>query len=170
MQAPPNPDHPTYATGGAQAGWSGQNPWDVFLMGGTPFTGIIGDPGQLDRMYQWGFDRLVGRVPFPSFGAFSGFSTAYNTAYSEGGLYGTTFRDLAITSYAWQIQNTTGGPNAWWEANGSGPSGSNIWAGSHAGPQFGAVPYAWPIACGLRLNKNVRHQHLNESQKTCRCL
>jgi hypothetical protein len=115
------------------------------LMGGA-MSGIIGDPGQLDRMYQWGFDRLAGRVPFPSFGAFSGFSTAYNTAYSEGGLYGTAFRDLAITSYAWQIQNTTGGPNAWWEANGSGPSSANIWAGSHAGPQFGAVPYAWPIA------------------------
>jgi hypothetical protein len=130
----------------AQAGWSGQNQWDTMLMGGTPLTGIIGDPGQLDRMYTFGFNRLAGRVPFPSFGAFSGFSTAYNTAYSEGGLYGTQFRDLAITSYAWQIQNTTGGPNAWWEANGSGPSANNIWRGSHAGPQFGAVPYAWPIA------------------------
>jgi hypothetical protein len=130
----------------AQAGWSGQNQWDTMLMGGTPLSGIIGDPGQIDRMYTWGFGRLAGRVPFPSFGAFSGFSTAYNTAYSEGGLFGTQFRDLAITSYAWQIQNTTGGPNAWWEANGSGPSASNIWAGSHAGPQFGAVPYAWPIA------------------------
>lgn len=130
----------------AQAGWSGQNQWDTMLMGGTPLSGIIGDPGQLDRMYTWGFNRLAGRVPFPSFGAFSGYSTAYNTAYSEGGLYGTQFRDLAITSYAWQIQTTTGGPNAWWEANGSGPSANNIWAGNHAGPQFGAVPYAWPIA------------------------
>ena len=130
----------------AQAGWSGQNQWDTMLMGGTPLGGIIGDPGQLDRMYTFGFNRLAGRVPFPSFGAFSGFSTAYNTAYSEGGLFGNQFRDLALTSYAWQIQNTTGGPNAWWEANGSGPSTSNIWAGSHAGPQFGAIPYAWPIA------------------------
>jgi hypothetical protein len=130
----------------AQAGWSGQNQWDTMLMGGTPLSGIIGDPAQLDRMYTWGFNRLAGRVPFPSFGAFSGYSTAYNTAYSEGGLYGNAFRDLAITSYAWQIQTTTGGPNAWWEANGSGPSANNIWAGSHAGPQFGAVPYAWPIA------------------------
>ncbi|HMG21658.1 MAG TPA: hypothetical protein VK607_10090, partial [Kofleriaceae bacterium] len=131
----------------AQAGWSGQNQWDTMLMGGTPLSGIIGDPGQLDRMYTFGFNRLAnGGVPFPSFGAFSGFSTAYNTAYSEGGLYATQFRDLAITSYAWQIQNTTGGPNAWWEANGTGPSANNIWAGSHAGPQFGAVPYAWPIA------------------------
>jgi hypothetical protein len=130
----------------AQAGWSGQNQWDTMLMGGTPLSGIIGDPGQLDRMYQWGYDRLAGRVPFPSMGAFNGYSTGYNTAYSEGGLYGTAFRDLAITSYAWQIQMTTGGPNAWWEANGSGPSASNVWAGNHAGPQFGAVPYAWPIA------------------------
>jgi hypothetical protein len=130
----------------AQAAWSGQNQWDTMLMGGTPLSGIVGDPGQLDRMYTFGFNRLAGRVPFPSLGAFPGFSTAYNTAYSEGGLFGTQFRDLALTSYAWQIQNTTGGPNAWWEANGSGPSTANIWAGSHAGPQFGAVPYAWPIA------------------------
>jgi hypothetical protein len=130
----------------AQAAWSGQNQWDTMLMGGTPLSGIVGDPAQLDRMYTWGFNRLAGSVTFPSFGAFPGFSTAYNTAYSEGGLFGVQFRDLAITSYAWQIQNTTGGPNAWWEANGAGPSASNIWAGSHAGPQFGAVPYAWPIA------------------------
>jgi hypothetical protein len=129
----------------AQDGWSGQNQWDTMLMGGA-LSGIVGDPAQLDRMYTWGYGRLSGRVPFPSMGAFNGFSTGYNTAYSEGGLYGTQFRDLAITSYAWQIQNTTGGPNAWWEANGSGPSANNIWAGSHAGPQFGAVPYAWPIA------------------------
>ena len=130
----------------AQAAWSGQNQWDTMLMGGTPLTGIVGDPGQLERMYTFGFNRLAGRVPFPSLGAFPGFSTAYNTAYSEGGLFTNQFRDLALTSYAWQIQTTTGGPNAWWEANGSAPSTGNIWAGSHAPPQFGAVPYAWPIA------------------------
>ncbi|SMD25271.1 hypothetical protein [Kibdelosporangium aridum] len=129
----------------AQAGWSGQNQWDTMLMGGA-MSGIIGDPAQLDRMYAWGYNRLAGRVPFPSMGSFPGYSTGYNTAYAEGGLYANQYRDLAITSYAWQIQNTTGGPNAWWEANGSGPSPSNIWAGNHAGPQFGAIPYAWPIA------------------------
>jgi hypothetical protein len=91
----------------AQAGWSGQNQWDTMLMGGTPLSGRIGDPAQLDNMYTFGFNRLAGRVPFPSLGAFPGFSTGYNTAYSEGGLFGTQFRDLAITSYAWQIQNTT---------------------------------------------------------------
>jgi hypothetical protein len=56
------------------------------------------------------------------------------------------YRDLPITSYAWQIKTTTGGPNAWWEANGSGPSSSNPWIGNHAGPQFGACPYGWPIS------------------------
>ena len=59
---------------------------------------------------------------------------------------GNNYRDLPITSYAWQIQTTTGGPNAWWEANGSGPSASNPWAGNHAPPEFGACPYAWPIS------------------------
>jgi hypothetical protein len=85
-------------------------------------------------------------LPFPTFGAFNGFSTAYNTAYSSNGLYGTAFRDLPITSYAWQIQTTTGGPNAWWEANGNGPDPNNPWIGSHAGPEFGADPYVWPIS------------------------
>jgi hypothetical protein len=126
--------------------WIGQDQWSTMLMGGT-LTGIAGDPGQADRRYQMGFARLAANnLPFPTFGAFNGFSTAYNTAYSTNGLYGTAFRDLPITSYAWQIQTTTGGPNAWWEANGSGPSTSNPWIGSHAGPEFGADPYVWPIS------------------------
>jgi hypothetical protein len=98
-------------------------------------------------MYQWGFARLAANnLPYPTFGAFTGYSTAYNTAYSNDGLYSNNYRDLPITSYAWQIQTTTGGPNAWWEANGSGPNASNPWAGNHAPPEFGACPYAWPIS------------------------
>src|SRR5205085_11608470 len=71
---------------------------------------------------------------------------ALNTGYSAAALYGNQHRDLPITSYAWQIATTTGGPNAWWEANGSPPDPNNPWAGSHAAPQFGAVPYVWPMA------------------------
>ena len=130
----------------ASPGWVGQNQWSTMLAGGT-LSGIMGDPGQIDRMYQWGFNRLAAAgYPYPTFGAFNGYSTAYNTAYSSDGLFSTAYRDLPITSYAWQIQTTTGGPNAWWEANGSGPSASNPWIGNHAGPQFGACPYAWPIS------------------------
>ena len=126
--------------------WVGQNQWSTMLMGGT-LNGVIGDPAQADAMYDMGFNRLAANgLPFPTFGAFNGYSTAYNTAYSSDGLYGTKYRDLPITSYAWQIQTTTGGPNAWWEANGSGPSSSNPWIGNHAGPEFGACPYAWPIS------------------------
>jgi hypothetical protein len=130
----------------ASPGWVGQNQWSTMLAGGN-LTGIMGDPGQIDRMYQWGFNRLsANSLPFPTFGAFNGYSTAYNTSYSNDGLFSNNYRDLPITSYAWQLRTTTGGPNAWWEANGSGPSTSNPWVGSHAGPQFGACPYAWPIA------------------------
>ena len=130
----------------ASPGWVGQNQWSTMLAGGT-LTGIMGDSGQIDRMYAWGFGRLLSRgLPYPTFGAFNGYSTAYNTAYSSDGLYSDNYRDLPITSYAWQIQTTTGGPNAWWEANGSGPSSGNPWIGNHAGPQFGACPYAWPIS------------------------
>ncbi|HEY1566847.1 MAG TPA: NEW3 domain-containing protein [Solirubrobacteraceae bacterium] len=124
----------------------GQNVWDIFLQGGQ-LNGILADPSQTDGLYETGFSRLQGTgVPFPSFGAYSGYSVALNTAYAQGALYGNAYRDLPITSYAWQIATTTGGPNAWWEANGSAPDPNNPWAGSHAAPQFGAVPYVWPMA------------------------
>ena len=124
----------------------GENAWTVFLQGGQ-LNGILGDPAQTDNMYQLGFARLQGTgVPYPSFGAYTGYSVALNTGYAAAALYGNSYRDLPITSYAWQIATTTGGPNAWWEANGSPPSPSNPWQGSHAAPEFGAVPYAWPMA------------------------
>ncbi len=124
----------------------GQNVWDVFLQGGA-LNGILADPSQTDGLYEMGFARLQGTgVPFPSFGAYPGYSVALNTAYAQGALYGNAYRDLPITSYAWQIATTTGGPNAWWEANSSAPDPNNPWAGSHAEPQFGAVPYVWPMA------------------------
>jgi hypothetical protein len=133
------------------ANWSGsnlwgQNVWDVLLLGGD-LNGVLGDPQQTDNLYRTGFSRLAGTgVPYPSFGADTGYSVALNTAYAQGALYGNDYRSLPITSYAWQIATTTGGPNAWWEANGTAPNPSNPWAGSHAEPQFGAVPYAWPMA------------------------
>jgi NPCBM-associated, NEW3 domain of alpha-galactosidase/NedA-like, galactose-binding domain len=132
------------------ANWAGsnlwsQNVWDIYLQGGR-LGGILGDPSQTDNLYMMGFSRLAGSVPYPSFGAYSGYSVALNTGYAAGALYGSQYRDLPVTSYAWQIQHTTGGPNAWWEANGSPPDPDNPWAGSHAAPQFGAIPYAWPMA------------------------
>jgi hypothetical protein len=124
----------------------GQNVWDIMLQGGS-LDGVLGDPTQTDNLYETGFARLDGTgVPYPSFGAYTGYSVALNTAYAQGALYGNDYRDLPITSYAWQIATTTGGPNAWWEANGSAPDPTNPWAGSHAAPQFGAVPYVWPMA------------------------
>jgi hypothetical protein len=123
----------------------GQNVWDIFLQGGQ-LNGILGDPSQTDNLYEMGLSRLQGSVPYPSFGAYSGYSTAHNTGYAAGALYGTQYRDLPVTSYAWQLATTTGGPNAWWEANGSAPDPTNPWAGSHAAPQFGAIPYVWPMA------------------------
>ena len=124
----------------------GENQWTDMLQGGQ-LNGILGSASQADNMYQLGFSRLVGTgVPFPSFGAYTGYSVALNTGYSADALFGNQYRDLPITSYAWQIATTTGGPNSWWEANGSAPDPTNPWAGSHAAPQFGADPYVWPMA------------------------
>jgi hypothetical protein len=130
----------------ASPGWVGQDQWSTMLMGGA-LTGIMGDPGQIDRMYQTGFARLAANgLPYPTFGAFTGYSTAYNTSYSNDGLFSNNYRDLPITSYAWQIETTTGGPNAWWEANSTGPNPGNPWIGNHAPPEFGAIPYGFPIS------------------------
>jgi hypothetical protein len=124
----------------------GENQWTILMQGGQ-LNGILGDPTQGDNMYELGFARLDGSgVPFPSFGAYTGYSVALNTAYSADALFGNAYRDLPITSYAWQIATTTGGPNAWWEANGSAPDPTNPWAGSHASPEFGASPYVWTMA------------------------
>jgi hypothetical protein len=136
---------------GADANWAsaafyGQNAWDSFLLGAN-LTGIVGDPTQTDGLYDYGFNTLLaGNPPFPSAGGYPGYSTADNTGYAQGGLFGNKYRALALTSYAWQIGTTTGGPYAWWEANKVGPSASDPWAGSHPPPHFGACPYAWPMA------------------------
>ena len=135
---------PSDANWASQVLW-GENAWNIFLQGGR-LNGVLGDPAQTDNLYQMGFARLQGSVPFPSFGAYTGYSVALNTGYSAAALYGNAYRDLPITSYAWQIATTTGGPNAWWEANGSPPDPDNPWQGSHAAPEFGAIPYAWPMA------------------------
>ncbi len=131
----------------ASAGFYGQNAWDTFLMGGNP-TGIVGDPAQVDGLYAWGFGRLKGALPYPTMGGYNAtsFSTADNTGYAEGALFGAQYRDLPITSYAWQIATTTGGPNAWWEASKGAPDPTDVWAGNHAPVEFGACPYAWPMA------------------------
>jgi len=126
----------------------GENQWSTMLEGGQ-LNGILGSATQADNMYREGFARLNGDgngVPFPSFGAYSGYSVALNTAYSADGLYGNEFRDLPITSYAWQIAATTGGPNSWWEAQGSPPNPNNPWIGDHTPPEFGATPYVWTMA------------------------
>ncbi len=68
----------------SQALW-GENPWDIFLQGGQ-LSGILGDPSQIDNLYQLGFSRLAGTgVPYPSFGAYTGYSVALNTGVLGGG-------------------------------------------------------------------------------------
>ncbi len=131
----------------ASAAFYGQNAWDTFLMGGNP-TGVVGDPAQVDALYKWGFGRLNGSLPYPTMGGYNAtsYSTADNTGYAEGALFGTQYRDLPITSYAWQIAMTMGGPNAWWEATKYAPDPNDVWAGNHAAVEFGACPYAWPMA------------------------
>ncbi len=69
----------------------GENQWTVALQGGQ-LNGILGSASQSDNMYQEGFARLNGTgVPFPSFGAYTGYSVALNTGYSADALFGNEF-------------------------------------------------------------------------------
>ena len=135
---------------GADANWAsaafyGQNAWDAMLVGAN-LTGILGDPAETDGLYDYGLNTLLkGNPPSPSLGGYPGYSTANNTGYAEGALFGTKYRSLPLTSYAWQIATTSGGPYAWWEDNQVGPS-ATPWAGNHDQGKFGACPYAWTLA------------------------
>ena len=135
---------------GADANWAsaafyGQNAWDALLVGAN-LTGLLGSPAETDGLYDYGLSTLInGNPPYPSLGGYPGYSTANNTGYAQGALFGAKYRSLPLTSYAWQIATTTGGPYAWWEDDEVGPS-PTPWSGSHAPGKFGACPYAWALA------------------------
>lgn len=88
----------------------GQNVWDILLQGGE-LSGVLAEPSQTDGLYETGFSRLQGTgVPFPSFGAYPGYSVALNTAYAQGALYGNAYRDLPITSSWVNVGDQSGDP------------------------------------------------------------
>ncbi len=67
------------------AGLWGQNPWDIMLQGGT-LNGILGDPTQIDNLYQLGFARLAGNgLPYPTFGAYTGYIVALQHRRTRSG-------------------------------------------------------------------------------------
>jgi hypothetical protein len=118
--------------------------WDGYLFG-APLSG----PGisLIDATYDYGFARLVGKLPPNTFGGYPTqyYSTAYNAGYGEWGLASTAHRDQGILSYEFMISNGQSGPYSWWESQ-QFPNPGSPWTGTHPEAGNGSSPHAWGMA------------------------
>jgi hypothetical protein len=118
--------------------------WDGYLFG-APLSG----PGisLIDATYDYGFARLVGKLPPNTFGGYPTqyYSTAYNAGYGEWGLASSAHRDQGILSYEFMISNGQSGPYSWWESQ-QFPNPGSPWAGTHPEAGNGSSPHAWGMA------------------------
>ena len=118
--------------------------WDGYLFGAER-----SGPGYrlIDATYQYGFARLVGKLPANTFGGYPSdfWSTAYNAGYGSWGLAGTAYRDQGILGYQWMIANDQSGPYSWWESA-SNPNPGSPWVGVHPAAGQGSAPHAWGMA------------------------
>jgi hypothetical protein len=118
--------------------------WDGYLFG-APRSG----PGisLIDATYDYGFARLVGKLPPDTFGGYPTqyYSTAYNAGYGEWGLASADHRDQGILSYEFMIANGQSGPYSWWESQ-QFPNPGSPWIGTHPENGNGSSPHAWGMA------------------------
>ena len=140
----------------AMAGWAGPGvyynyAWNGYLLGadlGAPDGIAAGD--WADKTFDWGFALTRNVLPQDTFGGYGGqgfYSTAYNAAYGSWGLAGTKYRDQAIQSYLFMIENSQAGPYSWWEGA-DWPSQSTPWIGNHPKSGGGSSPHSWGIELG----------------------
>jgi hypothetical protein len=118
--------------------------WDGYL-----FDAPINGPGYdlIDATYNYGFGRLTGILPPNTYGGYgdTDYSTGYNAGYGEWGLASRQHRDQGILGYQFMIDNTQGGPYAWWESV-QAPDPNSPWVGNHPAKGAGACPHAWGSA------------------------
>jgi hypothetical protein len=118
--------------------------WDGYLFGAR-----LSGPGVslIDATYNYGFDRLAGKLPPNTFGGYPDqfYSTAYNAGYGEWGLASNDHRDQGILSYQFMIANGQSGPYSWWESQ-QFPNTGSPWAGTHPEGGNGSSPHAWGMA------------------------
>ena len=121
-------------------GWA----WD-----GSLFATTVNGPGatMIDATYDYGFARLMGKLPPGTFGGFPGdyYSTGYNAGYGTAGLASVHHRDQGILSYEFMMANSQSGPYSWWDSS-SAPSTHTPWLGRHPATGQGAAPHAWGMS------------------------
>jgi hypothetical protein len=118
--------------------------WDGYLFGAS-----LSGPGisLIDATYDYGFARLVGKLPPNTFGGYPTqyYSTAYNAGYGEWGLASTAHRDQGVLGYEFMIANGQSGPYSWWESQ-QFPNPGSPWTGTHPEAGNGSSPHAWGMA------------------------
>jgi hypothetical protein len=113
--------------------------WDGYLFNGAQRGPLL---DMIDQTYDYGFGRLVGKLPAHTYGGYTGYSTAYNAGYGATGLRGNKYRSESIYDYEFMISNTQSGPFSWWEnVLNDGPG---IWIpGNHGLNGTGSCPHMW---------------------------
>jgi hypothetical protein len=118
--------------------------WDGYLFGAS-----LSGPGisLIDATYDYGFARLVGKLPPNTFGGYPTqyYSTAYNAGYGEWGLASTAHQDQGVLGYEFMIANGQSGPYSWWESQ-QFPNPGSPWTGTHPEAGNGSSPHAWGMA------------------------
>ena len=118
--------------------------WDGYLFGAH-----IDGPGKnlIDATYDYGFNRLKGKLPANTFGGYSPdfYSTGYNAGYGSWGLASTHHRTQGILSYEFMTKSSQSGPLSWWESS-SNPNTGSPWKGTHPASGNGSSPHAWGMA------------------------
>ncbi|HEX3906950.1 MAG TPA: hypothetical protein VHW92_03370, partial [Mycobacteriales bacterium] len=118
--------------------------WDGYLFGAH-----LDGPGKslIDATYDYGFNRLKGKLPPNTFGGYSPdfYSTGYNAGYGSWGLSSTQHRTQGILSYEFMTKNSQSGPLSWWESA-SNPNTGSPWKGTHPASGNGSSPHAWGMA------------------------
>lgn len=118
--------------------------WTASLFGAE-----VSGPGatMIDATYDYGFERLKGRLPANTFGGFPDdwYSSGYNAVDGTEGLASRYHRDQGILSYEFMIENSQSGPYSWWESS-SAPSTDTPWVGRHPAAGQGSSPHAWGMA------------------------
>lgn len=95
----------------------------------------------VDRSFDYGLGRLVGRLPSYAAGGFPGYFAAYNGSYGSGALRGDRYRSFSVYAYQMMLNNQQS-PNGWWET--VLYPGATVWEpGVHPIGGVGSCPHMW---------------------------
>ncbi|OIP82839.1 MAG: hypothetical protein AUK44_06850 [Porphyromonadaceae bacterium CG2_30_38_12] len=125
--------------------WFGMN-WDTYLAGGNYECPIF---DRIDSTYQWGFSKMKNEgFAAHNIGTWvdygNGVSSTYNAAFCISGLLSKNYRQEAIKSYQYMLENGQSAPYGFWEMF-QAPDPNNSWSGKHpdVNNNWYCCPHQW---------------------------